>query len=604
MKLCRLSSIVVLLTLLLTRGSTQTTTITYAGSGLNTSLCNVFNLASPAVIGGCTHLPTAGGVAFDGTFLKLDASYGSGTSSNYGTIYDIKYAFKKGHTYTVKITGKSSSSSLNANVTVALNKQNFNTGTNTDCGAVLESNWTSVKTNAYSNAFLTSTSAEKTMAAANPTDNFDYLSIIVTGLNAGTPVSALISKVVIVDAAPLVTSFSVSPGSVVKNCGTSINQTFTIAGVNIPGWATVNYTWDLGSSSNRWFYGGSPASQIISTGSSNTLTLTDASCDVAPTNITAKATVNGTDYPAGSINVSSAPFTIDGPRFVCSGTTSSSYSILNLGCSPSVSWSFSPSGLVSVDNPSSATTTLTYSGSGDGILTATYSSACGSGTLSIPVTAGSPIPKGISNYSTNYGSGNSASLVSQYAFLGTNHSQPGDNNGAFNYTANDPLFSGLSWSVVSQPSGTNYQIVDNTTWMYVVMNGCTNCALAITMNLSGTGPCGAYSQNITSTCARIGGFGFKASIFPNPATGSANISIVPNEDNSLSTAELAQRSAATKPLITSIQIANQAGVIIKTFDYKAGVSSINLPLGGIPSGIYKISVFAGTNWTSQQLIIK
>jgi hypothetical protein len=600
----KFTSIIFVLLLLLAKGIGQTTTtISYASSGLNSSSCNVFNLASPAIIGGCTHLPTAGGAGYDGTnYIMLDATYGTGTSSNYGTIYDIKYAFKKGHTYTVKVSGKSSAG--NVQVNAALNTQNYNTGTNTNCGQVAQSNWTTVATNIYSYVWLTTTPTQYPMSAITPTNNFDYLSIIVTGVTAGTPVTAYISQIVIVDVAPAVTSFSVSPASVIKNCGTSNNQTFTITGVNVPGGSSVTYSWDLGSSSSGWYYGGSPAPQNISTGSSNTLTLTDISCAVAPTNITAKATISSTDYPAGTVNVTSAPFTINGPSFVCSGTTSTSYSITNLGCSPSVSWSFAPSGLVSVDNPSSATTTLTYSGSGNGTLTATYSSACGSGTLSIPVTVGSPVPKGISNYFTNYGSGNSPSLVSQYAFLGTNHSQPGDNNGSFNYYVNDPLFSGLTWSVVSQPSGTNYQLNGNTTWMYVVMNGCTNCSLGITMNLSGTGPCGTYSQNITSTCARISGYGFRAAIFPNPATSSATVSLAAIEDNTVSAAESAQKSTAPKPLIRAIQIASQMGAIIKTFEYKAGVASINVPLSGITSGIYQLSVFDGTNWTSQQLIIK
>ena len=46
------------------------------------------------------------------------------------------------------------------------------------------------------------------------------------------------------------------------------------------------------------------------------------------------------------------------------------------------------------------------------------------------------------------------------------------------------------------------------------------------------------------------------------------------------------------------------GVIVKTFEYKAGISSVNIPLSGLSAGIYKLSVFDGTNWTSQQLIIK
>lgn len=590
----------------LSKGYTQTTTtINYTSSGLSTSVCNVFNVgSSPQNIGGLDHFPIAGGVSYDGTFIKLQAMYGTSTSTNYGTVYLIKYPFKKNHTYTIKVTGKSSSNSYNANVTVGYSNSIPNTGANADCGEVQESHWTSLLGLTFSYQYLSGTSSEHTMAASTPSENYDYLSIIATGITEGQQITALISKIVIEDVAPVTTSFSVTPGSVIKTCGTSINQTFTVNGSNIPGGATVTYSWDLGLSSNRWYYGGSPAPQTISTGSTNSITLTDASCDEAPTNITVTAIVNGTSYPAGSVTVSSSPFSIDGPRYICSGTTSSTYSITNLGCSPTVSWSVSPSGLVTVNNSSSTTTTLTYVSSGEGTLTATYSSPCGSGTLSIPITSGSPVPKAVSTYFTNYGYGTSPYLTSQYVFLGTNHGYTGDNNATFNYYVSDPLFSGLSWSVVSQPSGTNYQTVDNTNWMYVVMNGCTNCALAITMNLSGTGPCGTYSQNITSTAARISGYGYRAALFPNPASSFTTVSLEPIDPKSTNTVSGSRSLISSKPLIKKIEITNQLGVNMKTFNYKSGVSNIRIPLSGIPSGIYTMSVFDGVNWTSQQLVIK
>jgi len=79
--------------------------IDYSTSGLPTSLCNVFNTATPAKVGGYTHYPVSGGVSFDGSKLVLNTQYGSGLSANYGTAYAIGYPFTSGNSYVIGITG-------------------------------------------------------------------------------------------------------------------------------------------------------------------------------------------------------------------------------------------------------------------------------------------------------------------------------------------------------------------------------------------------------------------------------------------------------------------------------------------------------------------
>lgn len=114
----------------------------------------------------------------------------------------------------------------------------------------------------------------------------------------------------------------------------------------------------------------------------------------------------------------------------------------------------------------------------------------------------------------------------------------------------------------------------------------------------------AMGNNFYSPCARISGYGFRAAMFPNPATSFKTVSLEAVEDKTLSAAERAQVVSAPKPLIKLIQISSQMGVILKTFEYKSGVSKIRIPLGGLSAGNYKLSVFDGANWSSQQLIIK
>lgn len=529
------------------------------------------------------------------------------TGTNLGTAYAIKYPFKVGKFYSITITASETSASQTSNPLIEPcffpSLPDPNNTDPIDCGAVPQTNWAGIETNRFAGIFYaTKTPKAYTLTTFQATLNLDYMIILATQGATTDPTNVLINKIVIVQSNTITPTFSLSPASVIKTCGTSINQTFTVAGSNIPTGSSVSYTWDFGSASNRWFLNGSPVGQTITT-STNTLTLTDASCDIAPSNINVTANVNGTNYTGGKVTVTMKPFVINGPNSVCTNSTSSDFTIANLGCSPSVTWSPSLSGLININSPNSLTTSISYLSSGSFNLTAAYSSACGSGTLSIPVISGSPAPRGISNFRSNYGSSNSNSIVSQYAILGANHGQTGDNDVSFNYSIYDGSFTNYNWTPVSQPSGTNYQVsVDGLTLYTYVTNPYTNAAVAITMNLQANGPCGVYSQNITSTAARISGWGgYKMAISPNPATGTTRVSIVPS---SSITANSATTLTPTRALIYVIKISDQSGVQRKSFEYPQGISAVSISLAGLPSGIYQVSGFDGISWNSQQIIIK
>jgi hypothetical protein len=469
----------------------------------------------------------------------------------------------------------------------------------TVCGPVGSGNWGGVQTNRYAGGtYVNGTVTEYTLTTFQAPGNLDWMIILATLGAQNDPTNVLIRQIKITQSDASTPTFGLTPASVTKSCGTAISQTFTVNGTNVPGGSTVSYTWDFGSSSNRWYLNGNPVGQTVTT-SSNTLTLTDASCDLAPSDITVTANVDGTSYNAGTVAVKMSPFTISGPTYVCTNSTSSNFSIPNLGCSPSVTWSATPSGLVSINSPTSEQTSLTYSSSGTVTLTATYSGGCGSGSISIPVQSGSPVPNGISNFVSNYGYSNSNSLGSQYAILYANHGQPGDNDVSFNYNIYDGRFNSYTWSVVSQPAQTSYQVIGDgsTLYMYVTYSG-TNGSNALTMNFQATGPCGTYSQNITSTAARISGWGgYSMAISPNPANGSVRVAVVSKAGQMLD-------RNATPPFIYAIRIADQAGITRKSFEFVKGVSATSVPLSGIPPGIYQLSAFDGKTWITQQLIIK
>lgn len=99
----------------------QVTTINYSSSGLPTTICNIFNVATPYKIGGLTHYPIAGGVKYNDTDLVLKTQAGTSLATNLGTAYGINYPFKKGKYYNIKITAWRFSKTYNSQNSVSPN---------------------------------------------------------------------------------------------------------------------------------------------------------------------------------------------------------------------------------------------------------------------------------------------------------------------------------------------------------------------------------------------------------------------------------------------------------------------------------------------------
>lgn len=585
---------------------TQTTIIEYQ-SWTGASGCNIFSSSTsiPATLNNnsinVSHLSTVGQPVYDGTNNAVSLSSNPNGGNTIGTEFRIDYDFHVGSSY--KITMNAIGTFNVGQPNLRLNITN-STGSSNQCnGAQLID--PSLSGNLFKNNIIGNGAFQDYDYNYSPMSSaLPYLTVACVPNPSSGLQTILIRKITIVETPPAI-SFSLSPTTVSKICGTALNQTFTANATYIPPGATVSYLWNLGSSSNGWLYNGSPAPQTITT-STNTLSLTTDACSTAPSNVSATVTLNGTNYNAGTVTVSAAAFSISGTPYICTNS-STTFSIANLGCSPTVTWSASPSGIVSIPFPNSVQPTIYYASTGEATITATFSSPCGSGTLTYNVISGSPAPIGTSYYNSNYGSGNTGSISNQYVILGTNHGQPGDNDVAYNYNINDSRFSSITWTPVSAPSGTNYQVVNGglTLYTYVTYSG-TNGSNAITMNLQANGPCGTYSQNITSTAARIGGWGgYSALVYPNPAKGSTNISLVlDNKNRSIVLNDNLKSNSSTKPLIYGIQITNQLGTVVKSLEYKSGVSKINISLAKIPPGIYKLSLFDGVLWDSQQLIVQ
>ena len=287
---------------------------------------------------------------------------------------------------------------------------------------------------------------------------------------------------------------------------------------------------------------------------------------------------------------------IIGNDYTC--TTNGNYSVTNVPANSNVTWSISPSGIATLSCTNCNQTQLTKVTNGLVTLTATITNACGNTSLllSKPVSMGNPPLIGSSSFNSNYGSSLVYSVVNQNAILGPDHGNPGDNNVAFNNTINDSRYSSLAWTPVSQPAGTNYQILNSgaTLWTYIT-NVPNNGSVAITMKLQATGPCGPYTQNVTSTASRFGSgkAAHNISVQPNPAQDYINLSI-----------DKVSGKLDVNSFIYGVKIMDRRGTLRKTLSCKTGVTSLKVSLAGLSSGLYMISIYDGYNWISKQLIVQ
>ena len=113
-----------------------------------------------------------------------------------------------------------------------------------------------------------------------------------------------------------------------------------------------------------------------------------------------------------------------------------------------------------------------------------------------------------------------------------------------------------------------------------------------TIALTATGPCGSYTVNFTSTAVNYYSSFFSMS--PNPSSESVTVSV--DNENSLDN--------VSQSLIYAIKITDHVGSPRGSFEYRAGVNSVNISLRDLNSGSYILSVFDGKMWSSKQLLIQ
>ena len=121
--------------------------------------------------------------------------------------------------------------------------------------------------------------------------------------------------------------------------------------------------------------------------------------------------------------------------------------------------------------------------------------------------------------------------------------------------------------------------------------------LSFYMSVRENGACGPSDYFSRSGWIVAGGSGGAQIItFPNPANGSINVSLVSTNSS--------VEKTKSQPIIYKVRIADFMGNTKKVLDFQHGITSTNISLAGIKSGTYTLSVFDGSLWSSQQIVVQ
>jgi hypothetical protein len=391
----------------------QSVTISYEYASFTG--CNIF--ASPVTYQGYSHQTNIGFPGYAGHpdyWITMQTAVNN-TTEHKVTQFSIAYNFKIGYTYSVKVYAAATGSNYYPSIGVKISPTDGGANSSTNCspgpqglsaataagygqGSLGPSfAWTA---NLINNMTMTSTQGYL-LVAALPASGM-------TGTN-----TVKLRKIEITESAP---PFTISPASASMTCGYPITQTFTVSNPqSISG--VTGYTWNLGSS-NGWLYNGSAAPSSIST-AGNTLQLTSACGTTAPSNVSVTVDVNNQAHSTltSNINFSSAlPSSVqfNGAGYACTQSpTSVNYSIYEPPCNATISWSASPSGMVTLSTVGNTVdVTPVTNASGTVTLTASITNSCGNNasfnkTINLANTGCLCLPAATGLYDGpgNYGSG-------------------------------------------------------------------------------------------------------------------------------------------------------------------------------------------------------
>lgn len=394
------------------------------------------------------------------------------------------------------------------------------------------------------------------------TSNLSYLLIAAFPQQYSTQTGYLYVRKVQIVETPV---FNLSPSVVNIQCGSTTPQTFTASALS----GVTNYTWNLGANNGWKLSNGSPAPATISTGTSNTITLTPT-CGASLSNVSVTGTVSGSNFTSNfsTVSFSDPLITLSGSVTQC--TSTATYTLSGAPCNSVVTWASSNTNAATVQQTGTTSTTVTKVNTGLSTISATIN-ACGQVyTVSRAIQFG------------GYNSG-----VDGYNIVGPSSACA---NQTINFSVNIlPGATGYTWTYPSawtvQSGGNGYSYLNIKTGSYAAGGGPVGVRVA---NACDGGGSPSFKFVAVNNC------GFSFTISPNPGEDVATISTkVSNTSN---------QNTSPKTKIYKALLIDQQGVVKRNFESKGGIETCTISLAGLPTGLYSIVVFDGINWESQQFI--
>lgn len=272
----------------------------------------------------------------------------------------------------------------------------------------------------------------------------------------------------------------------------------------------------------------------------------------------------------GTAYTGNAGLSISGDNIFC--TTSTNYTIPNLPAGATVTWSVSPLGIATPNTPNppnSTQTTLTKNGSGIITLTATVSNACG----------GTPITVTKQNISVGVPAAPTSILavtsIHDIDMLVDGGTIP-PNVSSYNWYSNNVLVPN------QHTSECDILVTCNVNYL-IAVQAVNACGASLKYSKLEKAPCGLNDYTIS----------------PNPASGMVTISTEAASQLQSKT----ESTTVSQKKIYQIKVLDQAGNILKTFIYSAGISTTQINLNSLFNGTYILQIYDNVTWSSQQVVI-
>jgi hypothetical protein len=276
---------------------------------------------------------------------------------------------------------------------------------------------------------------------------------------------------------------------------------------------------------------------------------------------------------------------IKGPDYICSGTNGL-FSIPGLPRGASVSWSATPSGIISIASPSAAETSVSFSNNGKVTLIATITNSCFTGSVQIQKTITVGTPSILMAYFANAVGGEGFWCSTHYGNTFT--IDPATNDASFEAELRTfPSMSLYAYANPAVPEMAPFSYAPNGWYIF---------------RIRGTNACGTGDWFETEVeyvdCFEYEGGMFRATVMPNPSKGSINVQL-----SGMTKTKAGNSKPSNNKVIYQLYDLNRS-LKVKEWTMDGQQQGHKLSTYGVRPGQYILVATYGEQKTSTKIIIE